>query len=163
MDEVYLKYYVNQAGSGVGHFYSGPIYQRGYGVGSFLGGLFRSVLPILKKGTMALGRELLSCGTNVMNDIEQEVPADVAVLNRGKQTLSNLKKKMLNMSGDGYKCVKKLKSNQSRTVRQTGRIKKKKSTKTSKKVVKKKNSKSNNKQKLKKLLTSVSDIFSSKD
>lgn len=29
MDEAYLKYYINQAGSGVGNFYSGPIYQRG--------------------------------------------------------------------------------------------------------------------------------------
>lgn len=161
MDEVYLKYYVNQAGSGVGHFYSGPIYQRGYGVGSFLGGLFRSVLPILKKGSLALGRELVSCGTNVMNDIEDNVPADIAILKHGKQAVSNLKKKVLNMSGGGYKGVKKPNAKQSRTVSQTVRSKKKKPNK-SKKVVKNKDPKPNNKKKLKKLLTSVSDIFSSK-
>lgn len=156
MDEAYLKYYVNQAGSGVGNFYSGPIYQRGYGVGSFLGGLFRSVLPLLKKGGLALGRELISCGTNVMDDIEQKVPIDVAVARQGLKSLSNLKRKVTNnMSGDGYKVAKRAKLPQSRkSSRAVPNSRKKKSVKA--KTKKKKN---NTKTKNKKLINAVSDIF----
>lgn len=44
------RYYMSQAGSGIGEIYSGPIYQKGYGLGSYLGGLFRGILPILKRG-----------------------------------------------------------------------------------------------------------------
>lgn len=156
MDEVYLKYYVNQAGSGVGHFYSGPIYQRGYGVGSFLGGLFRSVLPLLKKGGIALGKELISCGTNVMQDIDQNIPASVAVKNHGKQSLSNMKKKFLNMSGTGYKAIKKLKAVQSRKRTQRKQSTKKKKSPTKKHP--KKNTKTNKTTKSKKK-QKLSDIF----
>lgn len=162
MDEVYLKYYVNQAGSGVGHFYSGPIYQRGYGVGSFLGGLFRSVLPILKKGSLALGRELISCGSNVMDDIDNKIPVKVAVTNRGVEALSKLKRKVLkNMSGNGYNGAKRVKLAQSQKRARTVRSNKNKKPK-------KTNSKKKNKKKPKtqrKKLTNnskfISDIFDS--
>lgn len=157
MDEAYLKYYVNQAGSGVGNFYSGPIYQRGYGVGSFLGGLFRSVLPLLKKGSLALGRELISCGTNVMDDIEQKVPVDVAVARHGLKSLSNLKRKVANMTGNGYKGVKKAKSTQSRNSdRAVPKNKKKKSAKAK---TKKKTNNTKSKKKIEKVIDSLSDIL----
>lgn len=72
--ELLTRYYANQAGSGVSSFYSGPIYQRGRGgslqrgngVGSFLGGLVRRILPILRKGTIAVGREVINSGTNII-------------------------------------------------------------------------------------------------
>jgi hypothetical protein len=39
-EEAIIQYYVTQAGNGVGTIYSGPVYQRGYGIGSFLGKCF---------------------------------------------------------------------------------------------------------------------------
>ena len=63
-----LRYYQHQAGRGscrgvIGSVYSvPPIYQRGYGIGSFLGGLWRMVRPILWSGAKTVGRETLRKG-----------------------------------------------------------------------------------------------------
>lgn len=157
MEDVYLKYYINQAGSGVGNFYSGPIYQRGYGVGSFLGGLFRSVLPILKKGSMALGRKLTSCGSNVISGMEQNVPVQSAVRKHGTQTLNNLKRKVLDkIAGNGYNGAKRVKVRQSKASSRTVQSKKKSNPKKTKS--KKNNSKSKPKRTSKKTKL-LSDIF----
>ena len=51
------QYYLAQAGGGFGQYYAGSSYQKGYGIGSWLGGLFRTVLPILRSGAVAVGRE----------------------------------------------------------------------------------------------------------
>lgn len=73
--DIYTAYYMSNS-----NIYSSPAFQRGMGVGnfkdlclineffqykqitftsSFLSGLFRAVIPIVKKGTSALGQELL--------------------------------------------------------------------------------------------------------
>lgn len=66
-------YYVNQSGgrlANFGTFYSGsPYVQEGGGIGSFLGGLFRMIRPVLFSGAKALGRESLSAGANILSDI----------------------------------------------------------------------------------------------
>jgi len=49
-------------------FISSP-YQRGHGIGSFLGGLFRKILS-LNKGACAVGKDALRAGINVIEDIE---------------------------------------------------------------------------------------------
>lgn len=65
----YTEYYVNQAQTGAGMtYYSGLPSQKGYGIGSFLGGLFRSVLPFLKQGAQAVGREALRAGSHILAD-----------------------------------------------------------------------------------------------
>ena len=75
------NYYVTQAGGGGGGFYTGMGYQRGYGIyvgkayqkgyglGSWLGGLFRTVLPFLKSGAMVVGREAARAGSHVLADV----------------------------------------------------------------------------------------------
>ena len=73
------NYYVTQAGgggfySGMGYqrgygIYAGKAYQKGYGLGSWLGGLFRTVLPLLKSGALAVGKEALRAGGNVVADL----------------------------------------------------------------------------------------------
>lgn len=63
-EDLLTQYYIKQATAGNDLWYSGPIYQRGHGVGSFLGGLFRRILPILRKGTVAVGREFINSGSN---------------------------------------------------------------------------------------------------
>ncbi|GBP12436.1 Uncharacterized protein F54H12.2 [Eumeta japonica] len=61
----YENYYSHQAGSGVGIVYKGAALQRGHGIGGFLGGVLRSVLPLLSNGIKAVGKELLSAGVEL--------------------------------------------------------------------------------------------------
>ncbi len=68
------EYYLNQAQTGQGMgYYSGIHGQRGHGLGTFLGGLFRTVLPFLgrtlKSGARSVGSEALRAGTGILSDI----------------------------------------------------------------------------------------------
>lgn len=63
------QYYLNQAGGGIGNFYSGAQFQKGYGIGSWLGGLFRSILPVIKQGAAVVGREAARAGSHVLADV----------------------------------------------------------------------------------------------
>ena len=69
----YDEYFDYQVGgarrSGIPHVYIGLSYQRGHGIGSFLGGLFRRVLPLLSRGAKAVGKETLRAGVNMAGDI----------------------------------------------------------------------------------------------
>lgn len=87
--DLYTNYYLRQVGSGAGSIYSGPSYQRGYGIGSFLGGLFRAVYPLITKGTKAVGSELFKSGVGLLGDLMNEDP-DIALKKRGKELVSNL-------------------------------------------------------------------------
>ena len=44
--------------SGISRVFVGSPYQRGHGIGSFLGGLFRKILPFLNKGARAVEKKL---------------------------------------------------------------------------------------------------------
>ena len=69
-NDPYLAYYrQQQLGHGVSSVYQGAAYQRGHGVGSFLGGLFRTISPLLKSGASAVGREALRTGVGFLGDI----------------------------------------------------------------------------------------------
>lgn len=108
LDDPYLRYYAQQAGSGVNNVYRGAEYQRGHGIGSFLGGLFRTVTPLLKSGARALGREAFKSGIGLVGDIVHNVPPKVAAKNRIRELTGNLKRKAdLKiddlMGGSGYK------------------------------------------------------------
>jgi hypothetical protein len=52
----YHEYYLNQAGKGY-PVYVGTRYQRGHGLGSIFESLFKSAVPLLKRGAKTLGRE----------------------------------------------------------------------------------------------------------
>jgi hypothetical protein len=67
MQDVVTRYYVTQAGGG--QFYAGTPHQKGYGLGSWLGGLFRTVLPLFKTGALAVGREAARAGSHVLADV----------------------------------------------------------------------------------------------
>lgn len=104
----YEHYYMNQAGRGIGVIYKGDPHQRGHGIGSFLGGLFRSVLPLFVGGARAVGKELLHTGVGVMKDMIDARPMNDSIKTRLKTATSNLKRKADEkldniMSGSGYK------------------------------------------------------------
>ncbi len=65
---LYEEYYVSQGGNGMNVF-QGARVQRGHGFGSFLSGLFRSALPILKSGAKVLGKQVLRTGLQIANDV----------------------------------------------------------------------------------------------
>lgn len=104
----YDHYYSHQAGSGIGIVYKGVPFQRGHGIGSFLGGLFRSVLPLLSSGFKTVGKEALDAGVGLLSDMVNSRPIDNSIRSRFKEASTNLKRKADEkidslMSGSGYK------------------------------------------------------------
>lgn len=108
----YHHYYSHQGGTGIGVIYKGVPHQRGHGIGSFLGGLFRSVLPLLSNGAKVVGNEMLNAGKGLLSDFIHAQPMRESFENRFKEVTSNLKRKADDkitrvMSGSGYKNKKR--------------------------------------------------------
>lgn len=140
IDDIYTHYYLNQAGTGFGSVYSGSVYQRGHGIGSFLGGLFRCVFPLLKSGTATVGNELLKTGAHIVSDIARNEDFDTVIKRRGKETIENLSRLAgEKMFGRGYNPSVGRKRKQSQTKARSGKkAKKTKQTKKTKAASKKK-------------------------
>lgn len=106
----YSAYYENQVGGGgrMSNVFVGAPYQRGHGIGRFLGGLFRSVLPLLTRGAKAIGREALRSGLNIIEDVSgSNIPFKESLKRRAIESGENLKRKAdekisLLMNGSGY-------------------------------------------------------------
>lgn len=132
--EQYIKYYEDQAGKGI-NVYRGAPYQKGHGIGSFLGGLFRSVLPLLKSGAKAVGREALRTGAHVLGDIVEHRPVRESFKNRINEAGLNLKRKVDDkvrvMAGSGIKGAKRRHNHHSVTSSRPRRISNKKKNTTS--------------------------------
>ncbi|KAK3929825.1 PURA Adenylosuccinate synthetase, chloroplastic [Frankliniella fusca] len=94
------EFYLHQAGGG--QYYAGSSYQKGHGIGSWLGGLFRTVLPLLKSGATAVGREAARAGAHVLADVASgDTFADSAKRHTG-EAVQNLKRKAASaMNGSG--------------------------------------------------------------
>ena len=64
----YKEYYAQQVGGALPYF-TGSRVQRGHGFGSLLGGLLRTVAPLIKRGALALGNRVLKTGTQIAGDV----------------------------------------------------------------------------------------------
>lgn len=66
--DLYENYYVKQTGKGLPVFvgYRG---QRGHGLGSVLGRVFRFALPMLKKGLAYVGKHVARTGQEIAEDV----------------------------------------------------------------------------------------------
>ena len=64
---MYEDYYMNQQGQGP--VFYGSRNQRGHGLDNILSGMFRSALPMVKKGLAYLGTEALKTGAQIANDV----------------------------------------------------------------------------------------------
>lgn len=100
-------------GGGIPRVFVGSPYQRGHGIGSFLGGLFRRVLPYLTRGVRTVGKEALRAGANIIEDVENNMPFKVAAKHRFEESRDNLKRKAKEkisslMKGSGYKSDAKM-------------------------------------------------------
>lgn len=136
----YIEYYSDQAGGGGGvkNVFAGSTFQRGSGIGSFLGGLLRKIVPYLTSGAKAVGKEAARAGVNVLDDVvNNRVNFKEAVKTRAKESGNNLKKKAAEklgtmMKGEGYKSRATKRQRQSKKKRagvRTTTSKKKKVTK----------------------------------
>ncbi len=67
---MYEDYYMQQSGSGLPVF-QGSRGQRGHGIGSVLSGLFRSAVPMLKRGLATFGKHALKTGLDIIGDVTE--------------------------------------------------------------------------------------------
>ncbi|KAF4519025.1 hypothetical protein B566_EDAN001610 [Ephemera danica] len=112
--ELYTQYYLRQAEGRYGGDYRGMT-QKGDGLGSFLGGLFRRIFPLFSSGAKVVGREALSTGVNLLRDAISGRSMKESVRERVKQAGTNLTnkaaQKMESMVGSGYKKRKRRRRN----------------------------------------------------
>ena len=87
-----------QIGRGIPVF-RGATMQRGHGLGSLVKGLFRTATPLLKKGAIALGKEALSTGLNIMED----TLSGQTLKNATKKNVSRAGKRLMNKSLNGIR------------------------------------------------------------
>lgn len=104
-NDPYMTYYRHQVGGSVSAvFHGGGVssvfrggnvdgYQRGHGIGSFLGGLFRSVMPILKSGASAVGKEALRSGVGFLGDVVTKGDARQAANTHLREFTGGLKRR----------------------------------------------------------------------
>ena len=86
------QYYLRQAGGG-GQYYAGATFQKGHGIGSWLGGLFRTVLPLLKSGAAVVGKEAARAGSHILADVASGDNFKESALRHGGEAVQNLKRK----------------------------------------------------------------------
>lgn len=74
-----------------------------FGVGSFLGGIFRSVLPLIRKGLPVLTKELMKSSAGILNDVVDSGGSfKESFRKRGRESIRNLANEtMRSMSGSG--------------------------------------------------------------
>lgn len=66
--QLYEDYYKRQTGGAIPVFV-GARYQRGHGLGSILGGLFRRVVPFIKQNIGTVGKALAKTGLEIAGDV----------------------------------------------------------------------------------------------
>lgn len=162
---VYIRYYDDQIGGGLGvrNFYTGSRYQRGNGVGSWLGGLLRKILPYVASGAKAVGKEALRAGARVVDDVTNNgVNLKEAFKTRARESRKTLRNKAADklsemMKGDGYKSRSRKRGRQSRKKRASGRTVSSKKRIVKKKVKKRKTTVGRKKKRAS--VRSIADIF----
>ena len=87
--KAYHDYCIHQAGKGYPVF-AGRRYQRGHGLGSIFGGLFKAAMPLLKKGAKILEREALKTGLTIAGEVVQGRNIKRAAKSRLKSTEEKL-------------------------------------------------------------------------
>ena len=67
---IYEDYYLAQSGNGLPVF-QGSRGQRGHGLGSMLSELFRSAVPMIKRGLATFGKHALKTGLEIAGDVSE--------------------------------------------------------------------------------------------
>ena len=107
--DFYKTYYINQAEQNGGNLpaYYGALSQRGYGIGSWLKGLFRWASPKLSSAASAVGRAALKEGAGLAQDVlsgeNLKDSATKRLRQTGKRTVDELTSQNASQSGAGRK------------------------------------------------------------
>ena len=108
--KVYENYYCSQVGHGLPVFVGGRNI-RGRGLGNILGGLGRSVIPLLKSGGKALLKQGAKAGMEVVQDVLSGKSVKSALKNRtkaaGKRLLSEALGEVSQMTGPPGKRIRR--------------------------------------------------------
>uniref|UniRef100_A0ABD2VTZ1 N-acetyltransferase domain-containing protein n=1 Tax=Trichogramma kaykai TaxID=54128 RepID=A0ABD2VTZ1_9HYME len=110
-------------GGGIRNVYVGAPRQRGRGVGGWLGGIFRTIIPYIKSGAKAVGKEAARAGVQILSDMSRgDMTLHESVRARSRESGRKLAKKagekLSNiMKGRGYKTRRKSRGNQSKKKR----------------------------------------------
>jgi hypothetical protein len=136
MSEQYTLYYLRQAEGGYyGDYHTSS--QKGDGLGSFLGGIFRKIFPLFKSGAGAVRKEALSTGVNLLKDVISGRAMKDSVRARVLQAGTNLSEKAANkmqsMVGSGYKRRTRKRKRQSSSVTKRRKVRATKKTKSKRK------------------------------
>ncbi|RLJ22857.1 hypothetical protein DJ031_00120 [bacterium endosymbiont of Escarpia laminata] len=91
----YEDYYVRQVGGQLPVFVGGRG-QRGHGLGNIFGSLFRSAMPLIKRGALALGKRALKTGMHVARDVVAGGNLKESVKKRAKAAGTDLLDSLLN-------------------------------------------------------------------
>lgn len=100
------NYYVSQAQTGSGlPFFAGSSSQRGYGLGSFLGGLFRNVvMPFLSRSARSIGLEAARAGSHILADAASGSSIRDSMKRHASEAGTNIISKITSgMQGNGIK------------------------------------------------------------
>ena len=99
-EEFWTDYFLEQAqqtGHGGLAGFEGVPFQRGAGIGSFLGRIFRTILPVFKtvgkKAAKAVGKEALNVGAHVASDLVQGRDFEESIKEHGKAAAGSLLKR----------------------------------------------------------------------
>ena len=87
--KAYENYYLHQVGNGLPYF-TGARYQQGYGLGNIFSSIAKTVLPLVKSGAKAVGKEVLRSGVGFASDLLGGKNAKQAAIDRVKLAGSNL-------------------------------------------------------------------------
>ncbi|KAJ8665886.1 hypothetical protein QAD02_013479 [Eretmocerus hayati] len=148
--------------------------QRGSGIGGFLGGVCRRVLPLLKRGTKEVGKEAVRAGYNVASDIAHgKLPLRNSIESRLRESGNVLKRKAekkLSQLFDEPKYKRMKEPDVLQSLPDSGsessetsekKVKSARGSKSQKKLTKKSASKTQLKKKTQKKLRAIKDIFNS--
>ena len=89
--QAYQNYYLNQVGHGLPYF-NGARYQQGYGSGNIFGSIVKTVLPLVKSGSKAIGKQVFCSGVGFASDVLSGKNAKQSAIDRVKAAGSNLLK-----------------------------------------------------------------------
>ena len=87
--QAYQNYYLNQVGHG---YFNGARYQQGYGLGNIFSSIAKTVLPLVKSGSKAIGKQVLRSRVGFASDVLSGKNAKQSAIDRAKAAGSNLLK-----------------------------------------------------------------------
>ena len=85
----YQSYYLNQIGHD-GPYFSGAPFKNGYGLGGIFSSLAKSIMPLIKSGAKAIGKQALNGGLGFVSNVLAGKNAKEAAVERAKMAGSSL-------------------------------------------------------------------------